>query len=147
MARPKYKHMSPYECYLFDYFLREHGAEYDNFNFDIHVGQGMPPPEHLDPKYRALSVLLTQKRIDAVGFRGNQVFIFEVKPNAALSALGQLIAYRDLYTRQFSPPLPPNLAVITDFVGRDEAFYFPKHEIASYAYPAASALWRLFHGQ
>ncbi len=146
MARPKYKHMSPYECYLFDHFLGEHGNEYDTFEYDIHVGEGMIPPEHLTQPLRDLSVLLTQKRIDAVGFRGAQTFIFEVKPHASLSALGQLIAYKDLYQRQFLPDPPPRLAVITDFHGRDEIFYFGNHDITIYAYPGASGRWRLFNG-
>ena len=145
MARPKYKHMSPYECYLFDYFKGVHGNEYDRFVYDLHVGEGMVPPAHLSQPYRDLSVSLTQKRIDAVGFRGAQPFIFEVKPHAALSALGQLIAYKDLFERQFSPEQSPRLAVITDFHGRDEQFLFGKHDITIYAYPEASGNWRLFH--
>lgn len=145
MPRPKYKHMSPYECYLWDYFLREHGESYDNFEYDIHVGEGREVPTHLDPPYDELSVSLTQKRIDAIGHRRDQSYIFEVKPSAALSALGQLIAYRDLYVRQFAPPAPPKLAVISDFFGRDEDYYFALHEITIHAYPKASARWRLFH--
>jgi len=145
MPRPKYKHMSPYESYLFDYFLGEHGNTFEHFDFDIHVGDGRLPPDHLEQPYRDLSVLLTQKRIDAIGYRGKQIFIFEVKPNAALSALGQLIAYRDLYNRQLNPETSPRLGVITDFIGRDEVFYFTKHNIDIYTYPTASAQWRLFH--
>jgi len=145
MPRPKYKHMSPYECYLFDYFLREHGPTFDGFDYDVHVGEGMTPPEWLAPQYRDLSVLLTQKRIDAVAHRGKQLFILEVKPHAALSALGQLIAYRDLYLRQFTPETTPKLAVISDFFGRDEDYYFGLHEITMYAYPKALELWRFFH--
>ena len=145
MPRPKYKHMSPYECYIFDYFLREHGHTFDTFDYDVHVGDGMLPPEHLKEQYRDLSVLLTQKRIDAVGHRGKQIFIFEVKPHAMLSALGQLIGYYDLYIRQFSPPVPPKLGVISDFFGRDEVYYFGLHNITMYAYPDALSLWRFFH--
>lgn len=146
MRKPKYKHMSPYECYLFDYFLRKHNNEFDTFDFDVRVGDGMKPPEHLSQPYRDLSVLLTQKRIDAIGYHNTRITIFEVKPNAALSALGQLIGYRDLYIRQFNPTIPPKLAVVTDFVGRDEEFYFQKRGIHIYDYPKASANWRIFHG-
>jgi len=55
---------------------------------------------------------LTQLRIDAVGETDDKVWIFEVKPRAGRSALGQLESYYYWYVRQFRPSKPVRLAVV-----------------------------------
>ena len=145
MPRPKYKHMSPYESYLFDWFIGANGNSADEYIFDVRVGQGMLPLTRLDEPYRALSVSLSQKRIDAIRKTPQSVEIIEVKADAALSALGQLLGYRILYNDQYDTKRPVTLTVVTDFLGPDEKTYFARFGITTHEFPEASAQWRIFN--
>lgn len=57
--------------------------------------------------------MLSQRRIDAIGFQAKQVTIFEVTCNAGLTALGQLMAYPGLYRMTYSPVLPLRPMLVT----------------------------------
>ncbi len=138
MAKPKYKHMSPYETLLWDEFLYLHGSNFDSFEYDIHVGQGMDTEHITDPAFKAAATILSQKRIDAVGHHAGSTWIFEVKPNAALSAVGQLISYPMLYNRMFGSADRITTAVVTDFTGPDEAYLFSALGIRVYNFPAVA---------
>lgn len=147
MPRPKYKHMSPYEITLWDAFLDEHDLEYSLFDYDIHVGTGENRTALEDSPFAKASYLLTQKRIDAVGIRPDGIYIFEVKANAALSALGQLIGYHDLFIRDKGADNSPILNVVTDFISTDDKFLFNQHNIRMYTYPKVSEAWDATHPQ
>ncbi len=145
MPRPKYKHMSPYETFLFDHYIGSLGRSADEYEFDFKVGVGRIPPTHLEEPYTSLSVSLSQKRIDALRRTAKGIEIIEVKADAALSALGQLLGYRLLYQQQEEPKVPVTLTVITDFVGPDEEFYYKRFQIEVATFPEASDSWRLFN--
>lgn len=55
---------------------------------------------------------LTQLRIDAVCETEDAIWIFEIKPRAGRSALGQLESYHYWYVRQYRPSKPVRLAVV-----------------------------------
>jgi len=63
--------------------------------------------------------MLTQKRIDVVAERDGEVWIFEVKPDAGLSAIGQVLSYRVLYKQHFREERPIKLAIVTTRVDDD----------------------------
>jgi len=62
---------------------------------------------------------LTQLRIDVVGETDREVWIFEVKPRAGRSALGQLEAYYWWYLKQYRPTKPVRLACVCYDVDRN----------------------------
>lgn len=78
-----------------------HSREFDAFEYDYRVG----PPSTLqefdveDRSYVKMWGDLTKKRIDALGYYGRSVTIFEVKQRVSMVALGQLVAYEFLYKR------------------------------------------------
>jgi hypothetical protein len=124
--------MLPGDVALWQRFLVQHGEYYDRFDYNIHVGEGVP----LDPSWpeniRVAAKSLTTKRIDAVGYRGSEVWIFEVKPDAGLGALGQLLAYEALWIREGRLPVPTHLAIITDRLNPDEEYLFKLHGIRTF---------------
>jgi len=128
----KYPHMLPNEIPLWERFLSLYGKDFKNFRYDIHVGRGVDPGPDYDPKWRKLAIQLTQKRIDVVGERDGVVWIFEVKPDAGLSAIGQLLAYRALYRRDFNYTGEIKLAVVTTKVNADEFYLFNHYGIIVY---------------
>jgi len=115
----KYPHLSTEDIVIWERFLEKYANAYESFDYDTRVGQGEPPLPSLEPKYQAMARALTQKRIDAVGYRGNEIWIFEVKPRSALSALGQIIAYVELYIQTFNPTETIVPCVVCEMVDSD----------------------------
>lgn len=131
---PKYPHMGPIEAQIWDEFLRKSKFKFIKIDYDVRVGPGAVPkwlrekyqwlkkavedhPE-LRREYEVTRALykefsaLTRLRIDAVGETKYEIWIFEVKPRAARSALGQLISYGYWYKAEFKPTKPIKLAVV-----------------------------------
>ena len=53
-------------------------------------------------------------RIDVVAADTKKISVIEVKPNAGVSALGQLEKYTELFMRDETPSIPVNMVLITD---------------------------------
>jgi hypothetical protein len=78
-------------------WLRTYGLEYDKFYFNYRVGQGRPLIEGLPPEIQRQAKLLSQLRIDVLGFVNGRVDIIEVKDRAQAASLGQIVAYQKLW--------------------------------------------------
>lgn len=122
----------PFEIPLWERFLERYGRDYDRFEYDVHVGVGVPLDPTWEPTIANMARILTQKRIDAVGYKGDQITIFEVKPDIGLSGLGQLIAYRELYLRDTGYTGVLLLAAVTDNILPDETYVYEKQGIHIY---------------
>ena len=116
----KYPHLLPNEVRIWDKFLELMGKKWYRFEYDIRVGKGIDPGPTVPEPWRSLAIKLTQKRIDAIGYAEDGIWIFEVKPDASLGALGQVLSYKYLYERDFKPELPVNLAIVTNRTFPDE---------------------------
>jgi len=124
--------MMPGDVPLWQRFLTQHGEYFDSFDYDRHVGQGVDIDPAWPEEIVRAALALTQKRIDAVGYKGPEVWLFEVKPDAGLSALGQLLSYKALWERDPVNPKVTYLAIITDRLNPDEQFLFESHGIRTY---------------
>lgn len=109
-----YPHMMPYDVAIWERFIEQFPDAYDHVQYDVKVGT---PPE-FDTVVHAPTggdaINLYKKKIDVVGYKGDQIDIIELKPHAGASALGQIHGYGILYKAEFSPPVEPKLIVITD---------------------------------
>ncbi|MHC1600500.1 MAG: hypothetical protein ACXQS5_06760 [Candidatus Methanospirareceae archaeon] len=76
-----------------------------------------------------MAIALTQLRIDAVGETPREIWIFEVKPRAGRSALGQLESYGYWYIRQYAPRKPVKLAVVCESIDPNMPDVFREHGI------------------
>ena len=117
--RFRYKHMLPRDKAIWDRFLEQHGSYFERFDYDIHVGEGVGDIVGIDEMTRRIALSLTQKRIDATGYRGSETWFLEIKPKAGLSAIGQVIAYEILYGKQFGAPEKSYKAIVTDRADAD----------------------------
>ena len=124
--------MMPGDVPLWQRYIVQHGEYFDRFEYNRHVGEGVELDPSWPPNIVKAALALTQKRIDAVGYRGPEVWIFEVKPDAGLSALGQVLAYRTLWNRDPANPKVTYLAIITDRLNPDEAFLFDTYGVRVY---------------
>lgn len=132
--------MTPGDVPLFASFvLTPEGKSYEAWAFDVHVAKGVPTPGlSSNPTLFDISAYLTQLRIDAVGWKDGQPNIFEVKPAARLSAVGQLVAYCHYYEQQFGYSCTRH--VITDYANEQSLDTFSVFSIVPhFAQPASLA--------
>ena len=117
--RFRYPHMMPGDKAVWDRFLEQHGDYFEGFDYDIHVGEGVGEITGYSEEIKKAAIALSQKRIDAVGYRGNEVWVIEIKPHAGLSAIGQVLAYETLYNIEHETKPVTYKAIVTDRTDND----------------------------
>lgn len=94
--------MIPAESRLLRQFIRRHGDEYDEFRFNVRLGEGVQLGEDFEAGVRKAWEAITKARPDTVGFKyPNRATLIEVKEAFANEAVWQLLSYRDLYVRAY----------------------------------------------
>jgi len=117
---PKYKHMMPAEVRVWEAWLRtEEGKSYEPYEYDVHVGKASALWKTGEPNWDRMADALMKKRIDAVSRKEGIVHIFEVKPDAGLGAIGQLLSYRILYREEFDYGGRIELHLVTNYTDID----------------------------
>ncbi|MBA7572489.1 hypothetical protein ES708_14269 [subsurface metagenome] len=66
--------------------------------------------------------MLSQKRIDVVGWVGDSPMIIEVKKRVGLSTLGQVLGYRVLFVKDFKHFGLPDLLVVCAMISPDDKY-------------------------
>ncbi|MEK7068548.1 MAG: hypothetical protein AAB964_01900, partial [Patescibacteria group bacterium] len=70
---------------------------FETVDYNVALGAGAPVnPAHPENIQRDHTIL-TQKKVDAIGYRGDSTTVVEVKPIADMRALGQALSYSFLY--------------------------------------------------
>lgn len=118
--RYKYPHMLGEDKDIWDRFIKLYPGRFDSVDYDFRVGDGIPYGPEIDPKTRATMKALTQKRIDVLGWNGEQPTIIEVKKRVGLSALGQVLGYLALFEADLPNILEPKLMIVTETIFRDD---------------------------
>ena len=111
--------MKPADVAIWERFVAKFPDEYDSVDYDVAVGTGQRHEGAAEIELVDGFELLTKKKIDVVGFKGQSVHIIEVKPNAGASALGQAKGYEILYRRDVDQISFLRTRLITDTVGAD----------------------------
>lgn len=126
----------PVESQLWRIWLQDHEGDYDRFEYNVHVGEGIniaPRSLEADPalqeKIRKQFQQATQKKIDAVGFQADAMTIFEVEERPGTRALGQLLTYRELLHKQRPPTAPTTLGLVARRLGTDMRTVFERSEV------------------
>ena len=112
--RPSYPHMSVKDTEIWNRFIDKFPDAYLTCQYDFHIGE--PPPFNtiMDNGDDFNQDKLYRLRIDVVAKTGYSICIIELKPNAGVTALGQLEKYAELYKRDENPRLPLDMILITD---------------------------------
>ena len=108
----RYPHMSELESRIWTEFLRTTDLKFYWINYDVRVGPGYVPEYITEENIRRMALALTKLRIDAVGETDEAIWIFEVKPRAGRTALGQLESYVYWYVHDYKPKKPVIGAVV-----------------------------------
>lgn len=93
----KYPHMKPEDVAVWTRFISKNPGYFDTVDYDVPCGQGAPVDPNHPPEIQRDHTILTQKKIDVVGYRGDSVTVIEVGPIADMRKLGQALTYSHLY--------------------------------------------------
>lgn len=113
LERPiKFKHFKREELEIFKDWLAE--TKPDGYiETDVHL----ETPESLEilrryPDYPPAFRRPAMKRIDAVWYRPDEIYLLEIKERIRHSAIGELLTYRQLFSEQRRPMKPLRLGII-----------------------------------
>ncbi len=112
-------HMGTADKAIWLRFLMQGGNQYAPFEYDVRVGDGLPVPAGEDEMYKRINYVLTTKRIDVVFEHSGTLWIVEVKQRAGLTAIGQVLGYRDLYQWTFPKAQNVGMWIVTDTLQPD----------------------------
>ena len=125
----KYAHMQPEDVAVWERFIAKNPEYFDSVEYDVEIGEGAPQnPEHAD-NIQADGKILSQKKIDVVGYKDDLVFVVEVKPVANMRCLGQCIAYCALFKATYTPSSEVKCMVVCREVERELGEVFREHDI------------------
>lgn len=134
-----YPGLIPVEAELWRRWLKEHEGEFQAFEYNVHVGAGVNiAPRVLDgdpelqENMRRMFQQATQKKIDVVGHKGEAVWIIEVEERPGTRALGQILTYRTLLTKQRDVTGPVELVLVCRKLGQDMLDVYDEHGVIVY---------------
>ena len=95
--------MMPEDRAVWTKFLDTDGHRIKRVWYDVKVGHGVFLPVGSTDVDKRIAAGLTRKRIDCVCSVGGGFWVVEVKPRASMQAIGQVISYARLFTRDYKP--------------------------------------------
>jgi len=114
---------------IWERFILRNPKYFNTVDYDFRVGSGMALQPGWDTNFKRMAKMITQKRIDVLGWRGDNPTIVEVKKRAGLSTLGQVLGYRTLFIRDFPHLGKPDLLVVTESADSDILLVFIPYRI------------------
>lgn len=97
----KYAHMWLKDYATWTAFLRSERCRFEEVWYDVHVGRLMGVPRGSTAYLQRVAEGVSLKRIDVVGRIGRDLYIIEVKPEANMKGIGQVVTYRELFVKEF----------------------------------------------
>ncbi len=135
MSPQPFPHLQRGEALLWFGWLQLHGAEYDNFEYDLRVGRGAPVDPAWPPEIQDMATHLSRKRIDAVGYQRGVPTIFVIMRTARRAAAGALNIYPKLYRETFAYAGELHAALVTHLVDLDIRRLLEADGVAVYVLP------------
>lgn len=124
IVMPRYAHMMQMDHDVWTRFLESGDFPLQEVWYDVHVGAGLRMPPGSAELDKRISAALYEKRIDVVARIGSQLWVVEVKPKADMTALGQIITYRELFIQRYRPTGSVLGVVVCDQVDDELLFLF-----------------------
>lgn len=115
-----YPHLLPADVAIWERWLARHGDFFTAVEYDVHVGGAVERKPEWSDEFTQEASYLAAKRIDVVGHKTGEIWIIEVKPEAGVSALGQIMCYKILYKKKYNPTSKMIGCLVTDYLVPDE---------------------------
>ncbi len=119
IVMPSYPHMLMEDTDIWSAYLANPLAPIKKVWYDVHVGLPMLLPVGAGDIDRRVAAGVSRKRIDAVCHVGGGYWVVEVKPFGGMLALGQVVSYARLFTRDYGPDGEVVGVVVCSEVDRD----------------------------
>lgn len=103
-------------------FLAQHGGRYLGFAYDVAMGGRVVELPDYDDASKLAWQYQTALKIDAVGLGEREAWIFEVKPEAHVSAIGACVCYTLVAERERVFDRPLRAAVVCEYIQPDVAW-------------------------
>lgn len=110
--RAKFPAMQVDEILVWRNWLVDHHQEFDRFDYNVLLGLNVDPGPEFPDYVRKAAIHTRSLRIDAVGWKGDQPTIFEVKRRAGPENVGQLLVYRGMWRAQNVSTADPQLVLV-----------------------------------
>jgi hypothetical protein len=137
LERASYPGLNSVSVDLWRKFLKYYQGDFESYNYNVRVGQGIQAPAYLTPDEAALWKSLTQKRIDVTAERMGETWIFEIMDRPGLAAVGQLIGYEHLGRQYLNTQEVVRTALICARLGHDMASIFKAQNVLVFFFPPA----------
>lgn len=85
----------------------------DVFDYNLRIGNGVDPGNAFDQATRQQWIEKTKLRIDAVAFKGDQPWVFEVDRTVGTPQVGQLLGYLAAWRAMKLTPVDPIGVLVT----------------------------------
>ena len=114
-----YPHMMPEDRAIWERFIEKYPDAYDTVQYDVPCGSDPEFNSSVQEEIGGNAIKLYKKKIDVLAFKGDAIDIIELKPKAGASAVGQVKMYKNLYIKDYTPPVTPRCVLITDAANSD----------------------------
>lgn len=111
-SRTRFPGLALREILILIAWLQKHESEYDRVEGNVRVGKGDDPGPSVPEYLRRMAILNSQKRIDAVAWKGQQALLIEVKQRAKMADVGQLLGYQVLFEQDHPDLAAPSLLIV-----------------------------------
>ena len=115
----KYSRLRPEDVAIWERFIDKYPAYYESVEYDFKVGSGREYPSHFGEVIKNGATEHSRKRVDVIGYKGNEIHVIEVKPNASGNALGQVVEYTVLFREQYHGTETIVPVILTDITHPD----------------------------
>lgn len=129
VKRKFYPHMVGEEIEVWNRFVDLNPERFETVDYDFRVGEGIILPAGEEENYARMAKMLSQKRIDVVGWVGDHPTIIEVKGRVGLSTVGQVLGYASLFAKEFKHFPAPELLVVCEMISDDDAGVLLDYEV------------------
>jgi hypothetical protein len=114
-----FPHLLAADAALWEKFLPRIELEFTHFDYDIRVGDGRDPGDGYIESIRQMAVDLSQRRIDAIGYKDDSLTIFEITSSCGFTAIGQILGYPVLYNILYAPTVRVDTAIVAGRIQDD----------------------------
>jgi hypothetical protein len=139
LLRKFFPEKTQHETKLLLEYLVEHQHEFERCSVSVRIGAGLAPdPSHV-PGVQRNTERSSRRRIDFVGWFGNEATLVEAKTRIGHAVLGQLLSDRILWGEEFPDAPEPRLVAIGRTSDEDSLRILASHGIDVYLYPPSIA--------
>lgn len=140
LIRKFFPEKTDHETILLRQFLEAHGEEFPTkWSASVRIGDPMLVDNSVLPAVRQALERSSKRRIDFVGYDGDQATLVELKTRVGHQVLGQLLSDRLLWVRERPDAPEPRLVAVGRYGTDEELAILAEHGITVYLFDPPDA--------